>query len=132
MIRLAVFLGLIVLPVMAQESLGFVSPSGNIACVIDMDYVRCDIATMTHQDFTDPPPDCDLDYGASFGIGAGDDKGSALCYGDTVFMPDLPVLDYDQAIDQGGIECLSQKTGLVCTNATGHGFEISKGRQTLF
>lgn len=132
MIRLVVVLAFFALPAMAQDNIGFASPSGNIACLIGTSFARCDIAQMTQQDFTKPPADCPLDFGAAFEIEWDAAKGVALCYGDTVFAPDLPVLVYGQTISLGEMECLSQKTGMVCTNKSGHGFEIAKARQSLF
>jgi hypothetical protein len=132
MIRLSVLFGLLALPAMAQDNIGFASPSGNIACLIGAGFARCDISVMTHQDFTKPPANCPLDFGAAFQIESDGAKAVALCYGDTVFAPDLPVLDYSQVMSVGGIHCTSEKTGMRCANAAGHGFQIAKARQSLF
>lgn len=132
MFRLVVLFALLALPASAEVSVAFASPSGNIACVIDAVSARCDIAQMTQQDFTTPPADCPLDFGGAFGIQAAADKGAALCHGDTVFAPDLPVLDYGQEMSIGDIRCTSEKTGMRCANAAGHGFQIAKAGQSLF
>ncbi len=132
MLRLACLFALLALPVMAQDNIGFVAPSGNIACLIGTGFARCDIGQMTHQKFTKPPANCPLDFGAAFQIESDAAKGVALCYGDTVFAPDLPVLDYGQVMQVGEIHCSSEKTGMRCANAAGHGFQIAKARQSLF
>lgn len=132
MFRLVVLLGLMALPASAEVSVAFTSPSGNIACVIDGGSARCDIAQMTHQDFANPPADCVVDFGAAFAIEAAAAKGVALCHGDTVFAPDLPMLDYGQVMRIGDVHCTSEKTGMRCANAAGHGFQIAKARQSLF
>ncbi len=121
-------------PAAAQDYVQFQSPSGNIACYMEggEGFARCDIGQMTAQSHPNRPADCELDYGNAFGIGANDARGAALCYGDTVAMPDLPVLSYGEAATLAGISCTSAKTGMRCVNAAGHGFDISKGKQSLF
>jgi hypothetical protein len=121
-------------PAVAQDDYMFQSPSGNIAYLIDgtAGFVRCDMGEMTVQSHPNRPADCDLDYGHAFGIGAHDARGEALCYGDTLVIPDLPVLDYGEAVSLGGLSCTSAKTGMRCVNAAGHGFDISKAAQRLF
>lgn len=132
MIRVSIFLAMMAMPAIAQDNIGFVSPSGNIACLIGEGFARCDIATMTHQDFSKPPDFCNLDFGAAFEIESAAAQGVAMCYGDTVFAPDLRVLDYGQVINFGDIQCMSEQIGMRCANAEGHGFQIAKARQTLF
>lgn len=121
-------------PALAQDFLQFQTPSGNIACYMEGGdgFARCDIGAMTAQSHAKRPADCDLDFGHGFGIAADAARGEALCYGDTVAMPDLPVLDYGQAVSLAGISCTSAKTGMRCVNAAGHGFDISKAKQDLF
>src|SRR5260221_12725567 len=84
-------------------SVGFLSPSKNIACAY-FDYakqntLRCDImeAIVT----TRRPADCDLEWGKAFEMRS---KGSAvrLCYGDTIMDPKMPVLAYGEVWQRGG------------------------------
>src|SRR5215204_4295943 len=44
------------------ELTGFVAPSGNVSCMIDADWARCDIID---RDWSPPPrpADCEFDYG---------------------------------------------------------------------
>ena len=58
----AVAAALCAAPAGAEGLVGFTSPSGNIGCFIDVDYVRCDIA---QRSWTPParPADCEFDYG---------------------------------------------------------------------
>ncbi len=119
---------------MAQDSVYFQSPTGNIVCGIDLweneATARCDMRELvpTH---TTAPPDCDLDWGTSFVVGK-TGKGMLNCHGDTILSPGEPVLGYGQAVSLGGISCVSAQTGMTCTNAEGHGFAIAKAKQRLF
>ena len=70
-------------PSLADDLLFFRSPTGNINCLIatgDYAVARCDMKQLTPS-FTAPPPDCDLDWGASFAIGLSDRKGQLACVG---------------------------------------------------
>ena len=122
-------------PPASAEEFYFKTPSGNINCgYFDFDgapYVRCDIGSFTPTG-TPPPADCDLDWGDSFAIGAGDLIGDMLCHGDTVISPDARALPYGSAWSEGGITCSSAKTGLTCVNDLGHGFFLSRAKQRVF
>jgi hypothetical protein len=115
------------------QSIGFVSPSKNIACAY-FDYdnqntLRCDImeATVTAR----RPADCDLEWGKAFEMRS---KGDAirLCYGDTVMDPKLPVLAYGEVWQRGGFTCKSEQAGVTCFNADRRGFSIARAKQELF
>ena len=43
-----------------------------------------------------------------------------------------PDLGYGLRATLGEITCTSEKTGMTCRNATGHGFSIAKAAQHLF
>jgi hypothetical protein len=132
--RFAVVMMCLAGPAAAQDVVFFQSPTGNIHCAIitgDDAGVRCDMRSLTPT-YRTPPPDCDLDWGSSFEIGAQDRKGALACVGDTVQTPDSLVLGYGKAISLGGFVCSSEKTGMTCTNAQGHGFTLSKAKQRLF
>jgi hypothetical protein len=114
-------------------SVGFVSPSKNIACAY-FDYdnqntLRCDImeATVTAR----RPADCDLEWGKAFEMRS---KGGAmrLCYGDTVMDPKMPVLAYGDVWQRGGFTCKSEQSGVTCFNADRRGFSIARAKQELF
>ena len=115
------------------QSVGFQSPSKNIACqYFDYDRqntLRCDImeATVTAR----RPADCDLEWGKAFEMRA---KGGAerLCYGDTVMDPKLPLLPYGEVWQRGGFTCTSEQSGVTCFNAERRGFSIARAKQDLF
>lgn len=121
-------------PALADDWIGFRSPTGNIHCAL-YDWnggaeARCDLRELTPS-YRTPPAGCDLDWGSAFGVGASG-KGFLVCAGDTVMDPRNPVLDYGQAVSLGGISCVSARTGMTCTNAAGHGFSVAKAKQKLF
>lgn len=134
MLRFAAVFTLLGTPVMADDLVYFHTPSGNIHCVLmsgEFEGVRCDMMQL-NPSFTTAPPDCDLDWGDSFGVGPRDLKGYLICHGDTVISPDSMELGYGALATLGDFTCLSEKTGMTCTNARGHGFTISKASQHLF
>ena len=130
----AVLFTLLATPALADEFIYFHSPSGNIHCMLmsgDDAGVRCDMLELTPS-FARRPTDCDLDWGDAFEVGTNDRQGAVLCHGDTVINPDSMELGYGASASLGEFTCTSQKTGMTCTNARGHGFAISKAAQKLF
>ena len=121
-------------PALADDWIGFRSPTGNIHCALYQwnggTEARCDLRELTPS-YRTPPAGCDLDWGSAFGVDARG-KGFLVCAGDTVIDPRNPVLDYGRAVSLGGISCVSAKTGMTCTNAAGHGFSVAKAKQKLF
>jgi hypothetical protein len=75
--------------------------------------------------------DCDLDYGGAFEMNA---KGPAarICHADTVMNKSLPVLDYGEVWQRGGLTCASEQTGVTCFNADRRGFSLARTRQGVF
>lgn len=121
-------------PVLADDYIGFQSPTGNIQCGLYRGdqgaSVRCDLMELVPS-YTKQPADCEFDWGQSFAV---DDvgKGYVACVSDAVGDPANEVLGYGQAISLGGISCVSAKTGMTCTNAEGHGFTIAKAKQRVY
>ena len=123
------------------ELVGFRTPSNNIHCQsfeIDADKgggkvrtVRCDIREISNR-LPPRPRDCDLEWGQAFELGTDAQPAERLCYGDTVQDPKLPALAYGQTWERGGLRCRSEQSGVTCTNAQGHGFELSRGAQRVF
>ena len=135
-----VLLAVLASPALADDYLVFRSPSGNIDCAIFIgtsdeigasDEARCDLRAMTPS-FTKRPADCELDWGNSFGIGAGDPKGYLLCHGDTVADPGAMELGYDRSVSLGPFTCNSATSGMTCSNDAGHGFTVSRAQQSIF
>jgi hypothetical protein len=121
-------------PALADDYVGFQSPTGNIHCAIytweSGSSARCDLRELVPS-YRTAPKDCDLDWGSAFAVN-NTGKGYLACVGDTVQDPGSPVLDYGDAVSLEGISCVSAKTGVTCTNAAGHGFSVAKGKQKLF
>jgi uncharacterized protein DUF6636 len=112
------------------ELTGFISPSGNVACMIDPSWVRCDIID---NDWSPPPrpADCEFDYGQGISLAPGA-PAEFVCAGDTAFGPD-EVLPYGSSIAAGVLECESAESGVTCRDVdTGHGFSISRQEYQLF
>ena len=127
-------LTLLATPALADEFIYFHTPSDNIHCVLmsgQFEGVRCDMLDLT-KSFPTRPADCDLDWGDAFEVGPNDRKGHVVCHGDTVINPDSMELGYGASATLGDFTCTSEKTGMTCTNARGHGFAIAKARQKLF
>jgi hypothetical protein len=111
---------------------GFRSPSGNINCTLSTsggeNEARCEV--VEHTWTVPPPPNCHLDSGDRFGMRQG---GPAVvgCYGQE-FPPAQQTLGYGQALSLGTLTCLSEYTGMTCTDSsTGHYFRVSRDTYEL-
>jgi hypothetical protein len=110
----------------------FQSPSGNIGCVIDMQFgVRCDIR---NRDWSPPPKPafCRLDWGHGLELGRRG-RGRFVCAGDTT-LGEGRRLAYGKAIQRGRFRCLSRRNiGMRCVNRrNGHGFVLSREQARRF
>jgi hypothetical protein len=115
----------------AADIIGFTSPSGNVGCYLADDTVRCDIA---ERNWAPPPrpsncPDF-IGYGQGITLAP---TGSArfVCAGDTA-LGGGPALPYGEYRAGGGMSCLSEVSGMRCSNSDGHGFTLSREEYTLF
>jgi hypothetical protein len=109
---------------------GFVSPTGNVSCMIDADWARCDIID---RDWSPParPADCEFDYGQGISLAPGE-PAQFVCAGDTAFGAD-EVLPYGDSITAGLLRCESADAGITCRDTqTSHGFSISQQAYQLF
>ena len=114
---------------------GFVSPSGNIHCIYfsggsDDTGVRCGIDQISNQ-LPPRPTDCEFDWGTEFWLSDNRAPAERLCYSDSS-AGHYPVLPYGESFRRGNITCHSAKTGIVCRNALGAGFELSRAKQRVF
>ena len=112
----------------------FQTPTGNIGCQFieaEATEVRCDLGEYTAS-YRNQPGSCEYDWGGAFGVTSWSDVGEVLCYSDTVRDPDAEVLDYGYNITVGDVTCWSEKTGVICENAVGHGFQISRRAQEVY
>jgi hypothetical protein len=115
----------------------FRTPSGNIGCVFSSGLdgaaaptVRCDIRSRLRP-APKQPANCPLDYGDSVQV---ERSGHAIlvCHGDTAIDPHARVLAYGHQFRRDGITCVSQTAGLTCTNASGHGYFLSRQSWRVF
>ena len=113
----------------------FKTPSANIHCgYFDGDgapVIRCDIRSFAPSTGR-RPADCEQEWGDAFEVSADGGRGVIVCHGDTVISPGARTLGYGKTFSAGGISCTSEKSGLACKNRTGHGFKLSKKRQSVF
>lgn len=105
---------------------GFTSPSGNVGCMIDVDYVRCDIL---QRDWEPPPRPADCPSFTGYGQGITLSPGSPaefVCAGDTA-LAGGPALEYGESVSGGPIRCTSSPSGMTCRESVGgHGFSIAR------
>src|SRR5687768_13992858 len=117
-------------PADARDPRAFVTPSKNIMCTTFGRELRCDMARLGNAP-APKPASCPADYGHSFGLHRSGKRGKRLCVGDAIGNQH-PVLRYGRTWKRNGFTCRSRASGLRCTNAGGHGFELRIGRQRLF
>jgi hypothetical protein len=113
-----------------SELTGFVAPTGNVSCMIDANWARCDIVD---RDWSPPPrpADCEFDYGQGISLAPGR-QAEFVCAGDTAFGPD-EVLPYGDSITAGVLRCESAESGITCRDTqTERGFTISRDAYRLF
>lgn len=123
---------MIALLLAATSFFSFQTPSHNIGCVGDAHYIRCDTRYVTK--YSQPkykPRGCDLDWGPlSMGPRG---RAHVICAGDTALDPKAAVLGYGKSrLYAGRFRCTSRRTGLRCQNRAGHGWFLSRQRQTTF
>jgi len=124
-------LGLVTAPVAAADLQSFTSPSGNIGCIMDAQYLRCDIE---ERDWSPPPRPTDCPSFTGYGQGIGLDPHGPpafVCAGDTTLHAG-PALDYGKTQRAGGFTCGSDEAGMRCANADGHGFRLSRQSYDIF
>lgn len=103
-------------------SCGFYSPSHRIDCEIDTggrtgpDSLYCKTV--------EPAQSATMD-----GRGTVTTCTGVSCLGNAA--EDTPALAYGQSVSVGPFQCLSQRTGMTCTAATGRGFVISTAGITM-
>jgi hypothetical protein len=108
---------------------GFQSPSGNIFCELipgETNSLRCEISSSLKPKPPQPYPGyCEFDWGRGFLLSA-TGKPEILCISDTIADKNKTVLSYGRTWNNGGFKCISQKTGLTCTNSNNTGFFLSR------
>jgi hypothetical protein len=118
----------------------FKTPSGNIVCAYivtsnaDTSSVQCGIKSGLRPA---PRNTCtDLDYsGKRVSLRATGRSVPVVCAGDPgafLYEKQARVLPYGSSWHGGGLRCTSRRTGMTCTNRSGHGFFLSRQHQRIF
>ncbi|MGC9974184.1 MAG: DUF6636 domain-containing protein [Gaiellaceae bacterium] len=114
----------------------FRMPSNNIFCAFisstspKSKYLRCDIMSGIK-----PKPSSKGCVEGSRGISVDMNvtgKATYPCSSDTVYNKSAPKLAYGKTWHHSGFTCKSTENGLTCTNASGHGFFLSRQRTSRF
>lgn len=106
---------------------GFRMPSKNVGCLYFAPGLRCDVLSGLKPE---PRAACELDWtGISLGRTG---RARPTCAGDTAFDQRAPILAYGKTWRRDGITCRSQRTGLRCTNRSGHGFTLARASWRVF
>jgi hypothetical protein len=110
----------------------FRTPSGNIGCIYSdgPNYLRCDLRSGLNPR-PRQPAGCQEAYGDSVSMN-GTGRSHLVCHGDTALEPSARVVYYGNSIRVGPFTCKSRTTGLTCTNASGHGWFLSRESYRLF
>lgn len=111
---------------------GFASPSGNIKCVATSGSVNCEMSTVQWMSDAEARKACD-GVGELAGLSMIRSQRPTLrCAGDPLFESLPPTLEYGQKITVAPFTCLSQTTGMTCTDAgTGHSFSGARAGYTM-
>ena len=120
---------MIALAVVAASVSFFQLPSRNIGCtyVTSPIYLRCDIRSGLKPT---PHGKCELDWTGLAIRPTG--RPGPTCAGDTALLPNARVLRYGTTWRRGGIVCRSRRTGLRCSNRSGHGFTLARAGWRTF
>lgn len=123
-------LALLAAPAAADVS-PFKTPSGNIQCYVGTGAGPSDIDCTIFQFSGTPtvprPASCGGAWGHRYMMGASG-RVQMVCGapGPKNTAPGVDVAPYGVKADWGNLSCLSQRTGLRCENADGHGFLLSR------
>lgn len=124
-------------PAMADIS-PFKTPSGNIECSIAEEAegavdLRCRIFERSGAPALPRPENCGDAWGHIFALFAsGRVKMECGLPGRPSAATGIDVASYGAGADWGGIQCHSSTAGLECRNSEGHGFFLSRARQSVF
>ena len=116
----------------------FRTPSGNIECSIGQDFgvppdLRCAIFERSGPPAAPRPPGCAGPWGHIFVLlERGPVRMECGDPGRPSAAPGIDVAPYGVSAAWGGIGCSSSERGLECRNADGHGFFLSRARQSAY
>jgi hypothetical protein len=114
---------------------GFRMPSRNIGCLLEpplagsggRGVLRCDVLSGLRPA---PRRRCELDWtGISLAVRG---RAAPTCAGDTAYDRRTPILAYGATWRRAGVVCRSRRTGLRCSNRSGHGFVLARERWRIF
>jgi hypothetical protein len=106
----------------------FMTPDGNVSCLMRSKFVRCDIT----KHFWESPPkpkSCEFDYGSTLGLNK---RGKAkwLCVSDAIGAKKK--LDAGTKVEVGPYRCSVRKKGVVCKYGNSGGFKLTKTHWQIF
>ncbi|MAZ15209.1 MAG: hypothetical protein CL535_02555 [Ahrensia sp.] len=114
----------------------FETPSENIQCSVGEDFevlsdIHCTIIERSGPPAAPRPTDCGLDWGHAFYM---KEEGPAelLCETLDRNKDGFDRAEYGVTGEFGGFTCQSSRKGLECRNRDGHGFFLSRARQSIF
>lgn len=110
-----------------DDAVTFVSPTGNIRCVVSTQGARCDI---TERDWEPPakPAGCTQRWGPGVYVNAR--TSGVVCADDRV--QGGAALEYGDAVTRGDFRCDSAQNGMRCVNTrTQRGFMLARGAYRL-
>lgn len=115
----------------------FRTPSGNIHCTIGIGEgppdLYCTIYDRSGPPALPRPADCSGAWGHHFVLlSQGGARVQCGAPGQRDDSPGADIADYGVSADWGGISCHSSRQGLECRNEQGHGFFLSRARQSVF
>ena len=137
LLKLSIFFFLLAPASTLADVTPFKTPSGNIECVVGTGEAPSDIECVIFKRSGPPttrrPASCKETWGRRFSMGArGVVKIGCGGPGPRNTAPGVSVAHYGVTGRFGGITCHSSKRGLECRNADGHGFFLSRRRQSVF
>lgn len=133
-LSLPILLVLFSQPTFAEEqemNLFFNSPSKNIFCGGNNEFVSCMIIETTATPAQPRPDDCPFDWGQMIDLES-DGKAKLACFSDFPFEPNARVLNYGERLGKQKWLCSSSEKGMQCENHLGHGFFLSRLTQSIY
>ncbi|MBS8225796.1 DUF6636 domain-containing protein [Vannielia litorea] len=134
-------LALLLAPLLAfalpARAASFATPSGNILCYApgSLGPSEAGLVCLIFEANWSPPlhEPCDLDRTAAIVLEpSGTPFGITACQGDVFWPYPTPQLSYGSEWVLEGFRCEVATTGVRCTNAQGHGFEMARRGRRLF
>lgn len=112
----------------------FVTPSGNIFCVLDAEGLEpaCEIAEGGVRDAAACPGNPNGDLVGRIELAGG--RPTAICNTDTIRVGEPPVLAYGTVAraTAGSVQCLSERSGVTCVDTDARtGFTLARGSYRL-